>query len=815
MSKQLQSATQIVSNNLSRRQSDNISKKGSKDRNIQQQKVTKHLNHNSYNTINCQGNLNNLSHQNTLNLGQKHDEININNCINDFFVDQSFSQNRKTRSNSCAGAVKSNQRQKQLQNQDYQSKYDISTKDKEYAAIELYNYVKSNIEKSILNEFDTFQDIFLDSQYCQFNEKDLLQNIKQLIEIHFIQSKASEKELKEKHEQECDSYDKNLQRLEAQIREHIRIQQELKLYLESSQIKCQEQEEQIKNLEKVHAQQTDFLEKVCEQMQQQLEIKDSTIKEMTIQISQLKQEISVLKENQTQKSAQNIPKSKIQNDYHYYSKQLINNLSNQRSQTESSSQRKIKLNTPTNIQLDSNNLVYTDQSLLEDKENNQTQANQMHLSLYKSIKTSNKEEISPEKKIQTIIQQQKQQDSQQKQQIRNQEQALLFNEKKSQIKQIQEKAPLLKAESVNDQKIKKKDTMNGEATIQNNGQFQPQQQIIYQQPNFEKQNTSNLQAQSSISNNNSSSIQIKSNRNIPSNLESKYSTTIESKYSTAADTKQNSNQNDLPKNFQEKMIQASKKIKEYIQLQSAREKNNPNNRQQLLNRLKHFSMKNSRAPSISNQNKLIQYFYEKFEDKLEKNPSERSNIKQKMKTLQQISDRRYSTINHKTEESEIDKKIIEQKKSQRHNRSNSFNIGSQQHSSSNYTESKQIESKFAKKQKNFIPINSTQSSHNNMSNSGLVTNNYNLNQIGHLNTNSSNISNFVVNNSFCNWNKRRESVFNQSGTNNNISFQLEGAQKIITNNNYIDESSDSFENFIKDNFILTNNSTENLKTLEL
>lgn len=35
------------------------------------------------------------------------------------------------------------------------------------------------------------------------------------------------------------------------------------------------------------------------------------------------------------------------------------------------------------------------------------------------------------------------------------------------------------------------------------------------------------------------------------------------------------------------------------------------------------------------------------------------------------------------------------------------------------------------------------------------------------------------------------------------------------NNNYIDESSDSFVNFIKDNFILTNNSTENLKTLEL
>ncbi|KAL4445043.1 hypothetical protein ABPG74_018771 [Tetrahymena malaccensis] len=813
MNKQLQSATQIIQNNLSRRQSDNITKKGSKDRNVQLQKVPKHLNHNSYNAINCQGNLNNLSHQNTINVGQKHDEININNCINDFLVDQSFNQNRKTRSNSCAGAVKTNQRQKQqFQIQD-QPKYEISTKDKECAIIELYQYVKSNIEKSILDEFDTFQDLFQDSQDYQFSEKDLLQNIKQLIEIHFIQSKAAEKELKEKHEQECDSYDKNLQRLEAQIREHIRIQQELKLYLESSQIKCQEQEEQIKNLEKVHAQQTDFLEKVCEQMQQQLEIKDSTVKDMAMQISQLKQEISVLKENQTQKSAQNIPKSKIQSDYHYYSKQLINNLSNQRSQTESSSQRKIKLTTPTNIQLDSNNLIQTDHSLLEDKENNQTSANQMHVSLYKSIKTSNKEEISPEKKIQTIIQQQKQQDSQQKQQTRNQEQVLLFNEKKSQIKQIQEKATQIisKGEVGNEQKNKKKETINGEIYTQYQVQQQQSQQIIHQQPNFEKQNSSNLQTQSITSNNNNnnnSNIQIKSNRNIPSNLESKYST-------AAVETKLTPSQNDQPKNFQEKMIQASKKIKDYIQLQSARDKNNQNNKQQLLNRLKHVSMKNSRAPSISNQNKLIQYFYEKFEDKLEKNPSERSNIKQKMKTLQQISDRRYSTINHKTEESEVDKKITEQKKSQRHNRSNSFNIGSQQHSSCNYAESKQVESKFAKKQKNFIPINSTQSSHNNMSNSGLVTNNYNLNQIGNLNTNSSNISNFIVNNSFCNWNKRRESAFNQSGINNNISFQLEGAQKIIMNNNYIDESSDSFENFIKDNFILTNNSTENLKTLEL
>ncbi|KAL4494539.1 hypothetical protein ABPG72_004441 [Tetrahymena utriculariae] len=815
MNKQPQSATQIISNNLSRRQSDNISKKGSKDKNVQLQKVHKHLNHNSYNAINCQSNLNNLSHQNTINVEQKPEDININNCINDFFVEQSFNQNRKTRSNSCAGAVKTNQRQKQLQNQD-QQKCEISTKDKECAAIELYNYVKSNIEKSILNEFDTFQDVFQDTQDCQFSEKDLLLNIKQLIEIHFIQSKASEKELKEKHEQECDSYDKNLQRLEAQIREHIRIQQELKLYLESSQIKCQEQEEQIKNLEKFHAQQTDFLEKVCEQMQQQLEIKDSTIKDLNIQISQLKQEIYVLKENQTQKSAQNIPKSKIQSEYHYYSKQLINNLSNQRSQTESSSQRKIKLTTPTSIQMDSNNLIQIDQSLLEDKENNQTQANQIHVSLYKGIKTQNKEEISPEKKIQTIIQQQKQQDSQHKQQNRYQEQVLLFNEKKSQVKNISEKAQLLKGESANEQKNKKKETINGETSIQYQIKAQKQQQIIYQQPNLEKQNTSNLQTSSSTSNNNNNSnIQIKSNRNIPSNLESKYSTTVGSKYQTELETKLTPNQSDQPKNFQEKMIQASKKIKDYIQLSSARDKNNPNNKQQLLNRLKHFSMKNSRAPSISNQNKLIQYFYEKFEDKLERNPSERSNIKQKMKTLQQISDRRYSTINHKTEESEADKKIAEQKKSQRHNRSNSFNIGSQQHSSSNYTESKQIECKFAKKQKNFIPINSTQSSHNNMSNSGLVTNNYNLNQIGNLNTNSSNISNFIVNNSFCNWNKRRESVFNQSGTNNNISFQLEGAQKIIMNNNYIDESSDSFENFIKDNFILTNNSTENLKTLEL
>jgi len=59
--------------------------------------------------------------------------------------------------------------------------------------------------------------------------------MKVLIEIAIQGKKDAEEELEKKNDCGINEYEKLLQKLEAEVRQHIRIEQQLKLYAESTQ----------------------------------------------------------------------------------------------------------------------------------------------------------------------------------------------------------------------------------------------------------------------------------------------------------------------------------------------------------------------------------------------------------------------------------------------------------------------------------------------------------------------------------------------------------------------------------------------------
>ena len=65
--------------------------------------------------------------------------------------------------------------------------------------------------------------------------KMLLKVMKELFEIAIQGKKDAEEELEKKNDCGINEYEKLLQKLEAEVRQHIRIEQQLKLYAESTQ----------------------------------------------------------------------------------------------------------------------------------------------------------------------------------------------------------------------------------------------------------------------------------------------------------------------------------------------------------------------------------------------------------------------------------------------------------------------------------------------------------------------------------------------------------------------------------------------------
>lgn len=129
-----------------------------------------------------------------------------------------------------------------------------------------------------------------------------LQYIRKIYEKIYEFKNEAEMELSSKKENECSDYEGMLQKLEAEVRQHIRIEQQLKLYVESTQAKLDELEktfdpiknesikkdnEELKNTAYTLSEKIKKRENEIESYKKDLHNKNNTIKELEQQAENL------------------------------------------------------------------------------------------------------------------------------------------------------------------------------------------------------------------------------------------------------------------------------------------------------------------------------------------------------------------------------------------------------------------------------------------------------------------------------------------------------------------------------------------------
>jgi flagellar biosynthesis chaperone FliJ len=72
-----------------------------------------------------------------------------------------------------------------------------------------------------------------------------------------------ERELEQAVNGQLSEYERNIQKLEAKVRDHIRIEQQLRLYIEDAKARLQEADRQMKEVEEILKENTYFKEKVA------------------------------------------------------------------------------------------------------------------------------------------------------------------------------------------------------------------------------------------------------------------------------------------------------------------------------------------------------------------------------------------------------------------------------------------------------------------------------------------------------------------------------------------------------------------------
>ncbi|KRX06868.1 hypothetical protein PPERSA_11513 [Pseudocohnilembus persalinus] len=160
--------------------------------------------------------------------------------------------------------------------------------------VDLFQVVKQNLDEASVQYLKSQINFEIDQQEQKNNNiPTQILNYLQKIFVYIIKAKTDTEEiLFKKNEEECSDYEQMLQKLEAEVRQHIRIEQQLKIYAETNQQKVEdllkEKDEQDIQIEEMKKQLQEF-QRQSQAIQEEKQIHNK-------QIDDLKKELKILKD---------------------------------------------------------------------------------------------------------------------------------------------------------------------------------------------------------------------------------------------------------------------------------------------------------------------------------------------------------------------------------------------------------------------------------------------------------------------------------------------------------------------------------------
>eukprot|EP01017_Pseudomicrothorax_dubius_P041591 TRINITY_DN6667_c0_g1_i12.p1 TRINITY_DN6667_c0_g1~~TRINITY_DN6667_c0_g1_i12.p1 ORF type:complete len:471 (-),score=84.50 TRINITY_DN6667_c0_g1_i12:87-1499(-) len=127
-------------------------------------------------------------------------------------------------------------------------------------------------------------------------------SMKETIVFLARRKEMAEAELKSKTDRECSEYESHLQKLEAEVRQHIRVEQQLKLFAETTQSKL---DEALKKSEDTRKERDEFCKK-NEELVEQLRMKVSEVDAQKREVENLRARIGASERAASQQQAEKI-----------------------------------------------------------------------------------------------------------------------------------------------------------------------------------------------------------------------------------------------------------------------------------------------------------------------------------------------------------------------------------------------------------------------------------------------------------------------------------------------------------------------------